>query len=185
MSVLARLPSLVILDRDGVINEDSDEYIKTPDEWQPIKGALEAIKQLKTKGIPVAIATNQSGIARGLFSFATLQRMHAKLFSLLGENADAIHYIAVCPHGPDAGCVCRKPKIGLLEEISRKLSMPLNRSVYFVGDSLKDLQAAKSAGCTPVLVKTGKGQRTLASSAFSLQDVAVFDKLEQFTDTLV
>ena len=177
-------PSLVILDRDGVINEDSDQYIKTAEQWQPIKGSLSAIRRLKEKGIPLAVATNQSGIARGYFSYAILAEMHNKLFSLLGDAKDAVHYIAICPHGPNDGCHCRKPEIGLCEEISQKLSIPLSKTVYFVGDSLKDIEAAIAANCTPVLVKTGKGMRTLATKSVLLDDCLVFDNLEKFVDYL-
>lgn len=104
--------------------------------------------------------------------------MHNKLFSLLGDAKDAIYYIAICPHGPDDDCRCRKPKIGLCEEISQKLSIPLSQSVYFVGDSLKDIEAAIAANCTPVLVKTGKGVRTLATKSALLDDCLIFDNLE-------
>ncbi|MBK2123691.1 D-glycero-beta-D-manno-heptose 1,7-bisphosphate 7-phosphatase [Fangia hongkongensis] len=184
MTQITSQPSLVILDRDGVINEDSDQYIKTADEWQPIPGSINAIGRLKAKKIPLAVATNQSGIARGYFSYGTLTEMHNKLFSLLGDAKDAIYYIAICPHGPDDDCRCRKPKIGLCEEISQKLSIPLSQSVYFVGDSLKDIEAAIAANCTPVLVKTGKGVRTLATKSALLDDCLIFDNLEKFVDYL-
>lgn len=178
-------PKLVILDRDGVINEDSDDYIKSADEWQPIVGSIEAIIELKEKNIPVAVATNQSGIARGLFDLKTLMSMHDKLYDLLAEDKDAIKYIAYCPHTPDAYCLCRKPQIGMLDEISLKLNIRLNPEVFFVGDSLKDIQAAKAANCTPILVKTGKGLRTLAKHQSELKDVIVFEDLQQFVESVI
>ncbi|WP_119343781.1 D-glycero-beta-D-manno-heptose 1,7-bisphosphate 7-phosphatase [Facilibium subflavum] len=180
-----KLPTLVILDRDGVINEDSDQYIKSSAEWLPIQGSLRGIKKLKQLKIPVAIATNQSGIARGFFSYAALHDMHQKLFSLLKTDADAIRYIAVCPHGPCDDCDCRKPKTGMLLEISQKLLIELSKSVYFVGDSLKDIQAANQAGCTPVLVKTGKGEKTYQQNPVICQKLLVFDNLQQFVESLL
>lgn len=178
-------PKLVILDRDGVINEDSDNYIKSADEWQPILGSIEAIVKLKQKNIPVAIATNQSGIARGLFDLEILMSMHEKLYSLLAEDKDAIKHIAYCPHVPDAHCICRKPRTGMLDEISLKLNIALNPEVFFVGDSFKDIQAARKASCTPVLVKTGKGLRTLAKHQSELENVMIFDNLQQFVEAVI
>ncbi|WP_119329430.1 D-glycero-beta-D-manno-heptose 1,7-bisphosphate 7-phosphatase [Cysteiniphilum halobium] len=178
-------PKLVILDRDGVINEDSDGYIKSVDEWQPILGSIEAIAKLKAKNIPVAVATNQSGIARGLFDLETLTRMHDKLYNLLAKDKDAIKHIAFCPHIPDAHCTCRKPQTGMLDEISHKLNIALSPEVFFVGDSFKDIQAAKKANCTPILVKTGKGLRTLAKHQNELKDVMVFDNLQQFVEAVI
>lgn len=178
-------PKLVILDRDGVINEDSDNYIKSVDEWQPISGSVEAIVQLKAKNIPVAIATNQSGVGRGLFDLETLISMHDKLYSLLAEDKDAIKHIAYCPHTPDVACVCRKPRTGMLDEISLKLNIALSPVVFFVGDSFKDIQAARKANCTPILVKTGKGLRTLAKHQSELKDVMVFDNLQHFVEAVI
>ncbi|WP_440617905.1 D-glycero-beta-D-manno-heptose 1,7-bisphosphate 7-phosphatase [Cysteiniphilum sp. 6C5] len=179
------VPKLVILDRDGVINEDSDNYIKSADEWQPIAGSIEAIVQLKAKNIPVAIATNQSGIGRGLFDLEMLMAMHDKLYCLLAEDKDAIKYIAYCPHTPDMDCICRKPNTGMLDEISLKLNIALSPMVFFVGDSFKDIQAARKANCTPILVKTGKGLRTLAKHQNELKDVMVFDNLQQFVEAVI
>ena len=179
------MPKLVILDRDGVINEDSDDYIKSADEWQPIPGSIDAIVMLKEKSIPVAVATNQSGIARGLFDLETLTKMHDKLYGLLGKDKDAIKYIAYCPHVPDAHCECRKPKAGMLEEISHKLDINLSSEVFFVGDSLKDIEAAKAAKCTPVLVKTGKGLKTLTKHQNEIKEIMVFDNLKQFVESVI
>ncbi len=178
-------PALVILDRDGVINEDSDAYVKSKDEWQPIVGSIEAIKLLKKHHIPVAIATNQSGIARGLFDLFALHEMHQKLYTLLGQDADAIWHIAFCPHVPEDECMCRKPKVGLLEEISQKLKIPLNKKVYFVGDSFRDIEVAYNAGCIPVLVKSGKGLKTLTTHQEALKEVPVFDNLYQFVESIL
>lgn len=153
---------LIILDRDGVINHDSDEFIKSPQEWQPIDGALEAIARLNQAGYRVAVATNQSGIARRLFDMVTLNAIHQKLHlraQHVGARIDAIFY---CPHAADDYCDCRKPKSGLLEEIARRFDISLH-GVPTVGDSLRDLQAGADAGCQPYLVLTGKGERTRAA----------------------
>ncbi|TDQ38207.1 D-glycero-beta-D-manno-heptose 1,7-bisphosphate 7-phosphatase [Thiopseudomonas denitrificans] len=150
---------LIILDRDGVINHDSDAYIKTVDEWQPLPGAIEAIARLHHAGWTVAVATNQSGLARGYYDEATLHAMHDKLRALLAEHGAEIGLIAFCPHGPDDGCDCRKPDIGLLLQIARHYDTSLE-GVWFAGDSLRDLQAAVTVGAQPVLVKTGKGTET-------------------------
>ena len=150
---------LVILDRDGVINEDSPDYIKSLDEWIPIPGSLDAIARLKQAGFAVAVATNQSGVARGLFDADALAAMHARLEGLLADRGCALDLIVYCPHGPDDGCDCRKPRPGLYHEISRKLRMPL-RDAVIVGDSLRDLEAALQVEAKPVLVLTGKGRTT-------------------------
>jgi D-glycero-D-manno-heptose 1,7-bisphosphate phosphatase len=176
--------SLVILDRDGVINEDSDQYIKTVDEFEPIKDSLKAIRSLGRKGIPVAIATNQSGIAKRYFTYITLMEIHNKLFSMIGKVNNPIKYVAICPHGSEDNCACRKPKIGLCREICQKLSIPLSKSVYFVGDSMKDIKAAVKANCTPVLVKTGKGIETLGTKSRIINNCLVFDNLGKFVDYL-
>jgi D-glycero-D-manno-heptose 1,7-bisphosphate phosphatase len=150
---------LVILDRDGVINQDSAAYIKTPDEWKPIPGSLEAIALLNQAGYRVLVATNQSGVGRGLFEMATLNAIHDKMHRALGLVGGRVDGIFYCPHAQDAGCDCRKPKPGLLEEISRRFGVSLE-GVPFIGDSLRDLQAATAVGAQPVLVLTGKGKKT-------------------------
>lgn len=152
---------LVILDRDGVINYDSATFIKNPAEWIPISGSLEAIAILNQSGYRVAVATNQSGIARGLFDMAALNAIHDKMhraLSQVGGRVDALFY---CPHAADDHCDCRKPKTGMIEDISRRFSIELNH-VYAVGDALRDMQAFSNAGCKPILVRTGKGEETLA-----------------------
>ncbi|KQP14205.1 D-glycero-beta-D-manno-heptose 1,7-bisphosphate 7-phosphatase [Pseudorhodoferax sp. Leaf267] len=149
---------LVILDRDGTINEDSDEFVKTADEWIPLPGALEAIAKLNHAGWHVVIATNQSGLGRGLFDVVSLNAMHTKMhkqLAALGGRVDAVFY---CPHAPDEGCACRKPKPGLFEQIGERLGVDL-KGVPTTGDSVRDLQAGAAAGCEPHLVLTGKAER--------------------------
>lgn len=153
---------LLILDRDGVINQDSDAYIKSVEEWLPIPGSIEAIAQLSKAGWTVAVATNQSGIARGYYNIATLDAMHIRLRELVAERGGEVGLIAYCPHGPEDGCECRKPKPGMLNTIARFYSADL-KGVWFVGDTQGDLQAALAASCQPVLVMTGKGSRTVNS----------------------
>ena len=147
---------LVILDRDGTINEDSDDFIKTPEEWLPLPGSLEAIARLNHAGWHVVVASNQSGLGRGLFDVSTLNAMHAKMHKLLatvGGKVDAIFY---CPHGPEDACRCRKPEPGLFEQIAERFGVDL-REVPAVGDSARDILAGIAVGCEPHLVLTGKG----------------------------
>ncbi len=154
---------LLILDRDGVINYDSDAYIKSVAEWIPLPGSIEAIAQLSKAGWTVAIATNQSGIARGYYDIATLDAMHARLRTLVAEQGGEVGLVVYCPHGPDEGCDCRKPKPGMLKIIAEHYKVPL-AGIWFVGDSLGDLEAAKAVDSQPVLVKTGKGEKTQAKN---------------------
>jgi D-glycero-D-manno-heptose 1,7-bisphosphate phosphatase len=152
---------LVILDRDGVINFDSAQFIKNPAEWKPIPGSLEAIAKLNQAGYRVLVATNQSGVGRGLFDMDTLnsihEKMHKSLFAV-GGRVDAIFY---CPHAADSACECRKPKPGMFKHIADTFNADL-KDVFAVGDSLRDLQASAALGCKPVLVLTGKGEKTKA-----------------------
>jgi D-glycero-D-manno-heptose 1,7-bisphosphate phosphatase len=150
---------LVILDRDGVINEESDAFIKTPDEWRPLPGSLEAIARLNHAGFQVVLATNQSGVGRGLFEVSTLNAIHDRMQRALGQIGGRIDAIFFCPHAEEANCSCRKPKAGLFEEIARRFSVDLE-GVPSVGDSLRDLQAAAAVGAVPILVLTGKGEAT-------------------------
>ena len=150
---------LVILDRDGVINHDSASYIKSPEEWKPIPGSLEAIARLNQDGYHVVVATNQSGIGRGLFEVATLNAIHDKMHKALGLVGGRVDGIFYCPHANDAGCACRKPRPGLLDEIAKRFGVSLD-GVPFIGDSLRDLQAGAAVGAQPVLVLTGKGKKT-------------------------
>ena len=165
---------LLILDRDGVINEDSDAYIKSLAEWIPIPGSIEAIARLSRAGWTVAVATNQSGLARGYYDEATLDAMHARLRQLVAEQGGEVGLIVHCPHGPDDGCACRKPLPGLLVQIAEHYDVALD-GVWFVGDSSGDLAAAQAVACQAVLVRSGKGQRTLAKGLPA--GVKVFDNL--------
>jgi len=150
----------VLLDRDGVINYDSDDYIKTPEEWNPIPGSLEAIALFTTNGYKVIVITNQSGVGRGFYTKSTLAEMHKKMHRLAQEKGGEIDTIYVCPHTPDDLCLCRKPKPGLLTKFAKEKNTSLADS-YFIGDKLADIQAAEAAGAKPMLVKTGKGQKTI------------------------
>lgn len=150
---------LIILDRDGVINQDSEQFIKSPEEWKPINGSLEAIAKLNQYGWRVVVATNQSGIGRGLFGMDTLNAMHEKMVKALASHGGRLDAIFYCPHIADAGCDCRKPRTGMYERIAERFNVRLN-GVPCVGDSLRDMQAAASVGGTPYLVLTGKGTLT-------------------------
>jgi len=152
---------LVILDRDGVINHDSASFIKNPNEWVAIPGSLEAIALLNQSGYRVAIATNQSGIARGLFDMAILNAIHDKMHKALAQVGGRVDAVFYCPHSADDHCDCRKPKTGMIVDIARRFSVDL-KEVPAVGDALRDLQAFANAGCQPILVRTGKGEQTLA-----------------------
>ena len=154
---------LVILDRDGVINQDSANFIKNPNEWIAIPNSLEAIALLNQSGFRVALATNQSGVSRGLFDMATLNSIHDKMHRELGAVGGRIDALFYCPHAADDHCDCRKPKSGMIEEIGKRFSVELDK-VPAVGDALRDLQAFAKAGCQPILVLTGKGAETLAAS---------------------
>jgi D-glycero-D-manno-heptose 1,7-bisphosphate phosphatase len=153
----------VLLDRDGVINHDSDAFIKSPDEWLPIAGSLEAIALFNQQGYQVIVVTNQSGVARGLFDEATLEQIHAKMHRLVSEHGGQISAIYYCPHGADSACDCRKPKAGLLKAFAADFDADLS-TIAVIGDSLRDLQAAELVGAMPILVKTGKGQQTLLNN---------------------
>jgi D-glycero-D-manno-heptose 1,7-bisphosphate phosphatase len=150
---------LVILDRDGTINHDSDQFIKSPAEWKPIKGSIEAIARFSQAGWHVAVATNQSGIGRGLFDMAALNAIHDTMHRAVHQAGGRIDAIFFCPHAGDSNCECRKPRPGMLLEIARRMNVELD-DVPMVGDSLRDLQAAAAAGSKPVLVLTGKGRNT-------------------------
>jgi len=174
---------LVILDRDGVINEDSPHYIKSSHEWHPIKGSLEAIAELNQLGFTVAVATNQSGIARRMYDEVTLKNIHEKMHRAVNAVGGKIDSIFYCPHGPDDNCDCRKPKPGLLQQIAKHYEIDLG-NVSCVGDSYRDLQAASHAGATPVLVLTGNGRKTLQTHAKDLQKIAYYVDLFAFVRSL-
>ncbi|MCO7505131.1 MULTISPECIES: D-glycero-beta-D-manno-heptose 1,7-bisphosphate 7-phosphatase [Pseudomonas] len=173
---------LLILDRDGVINQDSDAYIKSLDEWIPIPGSIEAIAQLSKAGWTVAVATNQSGIARGYYSLATLDAMHARLRELVAAQGGEVGLIVYCPHGPDDGCDCRKPRPGMLRTIANHYAVDL-AGVWFVGDSKGDLEAARAVDAQPVLVMTGKGEQTLSKGV--PEATLIFDDLASIASALI
>jgi D-glycero-D-manno-heptose 1,7-bisphosphate phosphatase len=179
---------LVVLDRDGVINKDSTSFIKSPDEWIPIKGSLEAIARLSQAGYEVVIVTNQSGIGRGLFSADTLAKIHVRMIDYVQQHGGKIQSVLFCPHHPDDGCDCRKPLAGLYKQLADRLNINFS-AVYSVGDSVRDLIAAKTAGAKPVLVKTGNGKKSLKkiadNSHIDLDGTLVFETLAAFTDALL
>jgi len=173
---------LIILDRDGVINQDSDDFIKSPAEWQPIDGSLEAIARLNYAGYRVVVITNQSGVARGLLDIETLTRIHNKMRRMLAQAGGKIEAILFCPHGPDDDCDCRKPKSGNFDSLAKRLRINLD-GVPAIGDSLRDIQAAKAAGAKPILVRTGKGEKTLAAGISD--GVPVYDNLTEAVSALL
>lgn len=176
---------LVIIDRDGVINVDSDDYIKCQAEWLPIAGSLQAIARLSQAGFTVAVATNQSGLARGLFDLDDLEAINARMIERVAEAGGEIAGIFYCPHHPDDDCECRKPRPGLITAIEDELGMSAENAP-FVGDSLRDLQAGLAKGCKPILVKSGKGERTLRDLPDSLRDcIPVFDDLAAAADYIL
>jgi len=174
---------LAILDRDGVINADSDAFVKSPDEWLPLPGALDAIARLCDAGWRVYIATNQSGVARGLFDEAMLAAIHDKMRVALDALGARIEEIMYCPHGPDDGCACRKPQPGLYLQVAAHSGQPLD-GVPIIGDSLRDLLAARAVDARPILVRTGKGARALADHP-ELADGEVYDDLAAAVDALL
>ena len=169
---------LIILDRDGVINHDSDQYIKSPEEWKPIAGSLEAIAKLNQWGYRVVVATNQSGVGRGLFDMDTLNAIHEKMQKALAQVGGRIDAVFFCTHTNADQCHCRKPKPGMLAEISARYNTPL-AGVPAVGDSLRDLVAATAVGAQPVLVMTGKGRQT-ADDPELPPDTLIFPDLAAF-----
>ena len=173
---------LVVLDRDGTINHDSDQYIKSPAEWKPIKGSVEAIARLTQAGFRVVVATNQSGLARGLFDMATLNAIHDAMHRAVHQAGGRIDAIFFCPHADEANCDCRKPRPGMLLEIAKRLNVDLE-GVPAVGDSLRDLQAAATAGARPVLVLTGKGRKTREAGGLP-KGTAIYPDLAAFAAQL-
>jgi len=176
---------LVILDRDGVINLDSDAYIKSVEEWIPVPGSIAAIARLSAAGYRVAVATNQSGLARGYFDEITLANMHSLMRDLVEDAGGMIDAVVYCPHGPDEGCRCRKPAPGLLEQIAQELQISV-AGAWYVGDSEKDLELAVAMNCTPILVRTGKGMETEArlKQAGAMPSL-VFDDLSAAADFIL
>ncbi|MCK2148510.1 D-glycero-beta-D-manno-heptose 1,7-bisphosphate 7-phosphatase [Marinobacter alexandrii] len=179
---------LIILDRDGVINEYDGNYICSAEDWHPIPGSIEAVARLCNAGHRIAIATNQSGIARGYYGLEELDAMHEKLESLVEAAGGCIDIIAYCPHHPDDRCHCRKPLTGLLEQIRSHYHLDSLDGAIMVGDSRKDLEAAIAGNCQPVLVRTGNGrdtERHLDARPIRGAEVAVYDTLSKFTDALL
>lgn len=178
--ITATVMPFIILDRDGVINYDSDFYIKNPDEWIPIPGSLDAIARLNRHGFHVIVATNQSGVARGYYDIAMLDQIHEKLMRELAAVGGYVEEIFFCPHHPDDRCDCRKPKPGMLFQIQEKYSINLS-DTFFIGDTYSDVQAAQTAGCKPILVLTSKGQLALEKYP-DLLSIPHFDNLSAAVD---
>lgn len=174
---------LILLDRDGVINFDSPEYVKSPSQWQPLPGSLEAIARIRNAGYLVGLCSNQAGVARGRLTADDLDAIHAKMTAALTGVGGALNYAAYCKHHPDARCECRKPRPGMLTEAMRALGVTAHDTL-FVGDSLSDVQASLAAGCTPVLVRTGNGLACEAQ-ARALTPLSVYDDLSAFARALV
>ena len=177
---------LVILDRDGTINIDSDDFIKSPAEWNPLPGALEAIARLNHAGWHVVVASNQSGLGRGLFDVVALNAIHTKMHKALAAVGGRIDAVFYCPHTPDEGCTCRKPAPGLFEQIGERFGVEL-KATPAVGDSLRDMQAGSAAGCEPHLVLTGKGAALhgLPLPANFPSDTTVHNDLAAFAEHLI
>ena len=179
---MAQAKKYVLLDRDGVINHDSGDFIKSPDEWLPIDKSLEAIALLHNNGYQVVVITNQSGVGRGLYSDTTLTDMHIKMSRLTEAAGGKISHIYYCPHLPDAGCACRKPKPGMLLQFSKDAEVSLD-DIYFIGDSLRDIEAGIAAGAKPILVKTGNGKKTLITNPDL--DIPTFENLYDATEYIL
>jgi D-glycero-D-manno-heptose 1,7-bisphosphate phosphatase len=173
---------IIVLDRDGVINEDSDDFIKSPDEWIPVEGSIEAIKRLKKAGWIVAVATNQSGIKRGYYSRQTLSSMHQKFIDLL--DGETIDWISYAPYLSEDDSPARKPATGMLQSIEQRFNCDLN-GVPMVGDTLADIQVALAKSMQPYLVKTGKGERTLATGDSRLKEIPVYENLHAVVEALL
>lgn len=174
---------LIILDRDGVINFDSDKFIKSPDEWKPIPGSLEAVARLNQNGYRVVVASNQSGVGRGLFDMGMLNAIHAKMHKSLAQYGGRIDAVFYCPHAADSQCDCRKPRTGLFKQIAERFHADLS-AVPAIGDSLRDLQAAAEVGCQPMLVETGKGKKTLDAGGLP-KGTLIFSDLAEAVDAIL
>lgn len=174
---------LIVLDRDGVINQDLEGPVTSPEQWQPIEGSLEAIARLSQAGFQIAVTTNQSGIARGLLTVDTLHQINKKMLEQVVQAGGRIDTVVFCPHSESDECDCRKPSPGMLYTLSERLGVELN-TVSVVGDSLRDVQAAMAAACQPILVKTGKGQHTLETHK-GLENIPAYDDLAACVDALL
>lgn len=184
MDAASQRIKLLVLDRDGVINRDSADFVKSPDEWIPLPGSIEAIASLSRAGYTVTVASNQSGIARGLFDRKALYAMHRKLRRLVGGSGGRVDRIVVCPHGPDSGCSCRKPRPGLLRRLARHYGVDM-KGVPVIGDSLRDLEAARAVGARPILVLTGNGEKTRASLPAAFAGVETYSDLAAAAAALI
>ena len=175
-------PKVIVLDRDGVINQDSPDYIKTPDEWHALPGSLEAIARLYQAGYLLTIATNQSGVGRGLFTLDTLWQIHQKMLAQIAAAGGYVEKIFWCPHSPEDNCYCRKPKPGLLLQVAEVFACGF-KNMIVIGDSARDIEAANAVGAHALLVRTGNGVKTEAELADNLPPV--FDDLGALTDALL
>jgi len=184
MNNLNKEHKLIILDRDGVINYDSDEYVKSTAEWIPLPGSIEAIAKLSKAGYRIFVATNQSGLARNYFTAETLEAMHAKMMTLVEEAGGKIEAIKYCPHGPDDNCNCRKPLPGMFEQIAQDLGIDDLKHSYTVGDSARDLHAGCQLQSKPILVRTGKGLRTIQKGDIPPNTI-IFENLMAFAESLL
>lgn len=173
---------LLILDRDGVINHDSDDFIKSAEEWRPIDGSLDAIARLHRAGWRIAVATNQSGVGRGLLSIADLESIHRRMEKAIEAAGGRLDAIVYCPHHPDDRCDCRKPRPGMLRAIGKDFETPLSQSV-FIGDSVRDVEAARAVGARPILVLTGSGMK--AQADLGGDAVETYADLAQAADALL
>lgn len=177
----------IVLDRDGIINVDREDYVRSVAEWQPMPGCIEAIAALSQAGYSVVVATNQSGLSRGLLAQPALEAIHEKMLRMVTEAGGNIRDVFYCPHLPEDGCDCRKPRTGMLEAIEKKYDVSL-RGATMVGDSLKDIQAARTMGCQPVLVRTGKGTQTETTTLLWPKygvDILIYDDLAAFAKSLL
>ncbi|MDX8392920.1 MAG: D-glycero-beta-D-manno-heptose 1,7-bisphosphate 7-phosphatase [Mariprofundaceae bacterium] len=180
------LPKAVLLDRDGVINFDSPDYILTPAQWQPVPGSLQAIARLSRAGIQVAICSNQSALGRGMLEQQVFQTIHAKMMLAIEEAGGEVAHVAYCPHAPDGGCLCRKPLPGMIDESLQVLQVPTTEAI-FIGDSIRDVQAAHAAGVVAMLVQSGYGDAAaiLEKSQALMPDIRCYDDLAQAVDALL
>ena len=178
-----RAVKLIVLDRDGVINYDSDQFIKTPEEWRPVPGSLEAIARLNHAGYRVVVATNQSGIGRGLFDMGMLNAIHEKMHKALAHVGGRLDAIFFCPHTADSKCECRKPKPAMLVEIGKRFNAELT-GMPCIGDSLRDLMAADAVGAQPMLVLTGKGKQTQAEGGLP-PNIRIYADLDEAVKAIV
>lgn len=173
---------VLVLDRDGVINADSPDYIKSPEEWHALPGSIEAIARASRAGFRIAVASNQSGVGRGLFDLDTLSAINDTMIDAVENAGGRIDLVVFCPHGPDEGCECRKPKAGLLRRIETELGTSL-AGQWVIGDSQRDLEAARAVGAQPVLVRTGNGRET--ETGVDPHEVKIFDDLSSAVESLL